>query len=320
MEFPVELRHAIEQRAEACTPAQLQKLSQQLTLRYHTLSGRGRSLLRDQDEALAYAIVRMPATFGAVGDALAHTLECTFLRPRSMLDVGAGTGAGSWAAQTLLELDAITCVEREPAMRSLGTALMQQGGKALLHARWLEGDLTRNSLPCHADLVLASYMLNELSPASRTAAVNKLWDSADQLLLILEPGTPTGFSILLQIREQLLGRGAFLAAPCPHTGPCRLSDKDWCHFSARIARSRLHRQLKDADVPYEDEKYAYLAFSKAPVLPASARILRHPKIEKGQITLSMCSADSNQLLPVRKREGERFRRARKVSWGDSFIL
>ena len=41
MEFPVTLRAAIEQRAAQYTPAQLKVLSQQLTLRYHTQSGRG---------------------------------------------------------------------------------------------------------------------------------------------------------------------------------------------------------------------------------------------------------------------------------------
>ena len=53
MEFPVTLRAAIEQRAAQYTPAQLKALSQQLTLRYHTQSGRGQSLLSQGDEALA---------------------------------------------------------------------------------------------------------------------------------------------------------------------------------------------------------------------------------------------------------------------------
>ncbi|WP_275945279.1 small ribosomal subunit Rsm22 family protein, partial [Brucella melitensis] len=30
-------------------------------------------------------------------------------------------------------------------------------------------------------------------------------------------------------------------------------------FSQRVARSRIHRMTKDAEVPWEDEKFVYLA-------------------------------------------------------------
>lgn len=320
MEFPVSLRSAIEQRAAACTPAQLSALSQRLTLRYHTMSGRGQSLLSQQDEALAYAAVRMPATFGAVCGALQHTLSALDTLPQTLLDVGAGTGAASWAAASLLPLTQIMCVEREASMRMLGQSLMHEGPAPLCEARWLSSDLVRDALPAGQDLVLASYMLNEFSPAQRAAAIQKLWDAAGQLLVILEPGTPAGFALLREARTQLLSQGAYLAAPCPHTDACRLAEGDWCHFSARIARSRLHRLLKGGDVPYEDEKYAYMAFSKLPVHPAAARILRHPQVSKGQITLSLCCPDANQPLTVRKRDGDAFKAARKSDWGDPFPL
>lgn len=318
MEFPVTLRAAIEQRAAQYTPAQLKALSQQLTLRYHTQSGRGQSLLSQGDEALAYAAVRMPATFGAVCGALEQTLPTLPILPKTLLDVGAGTGAASWAAAALLDLERITCLEREDAMRTLGQALMQAGAAPLPQANWLAGDVVRDALPAGADMVLASYMLNEFAPAQRKAAVQKLWDAAGQVLVILEPGTPVGFALLREVRQQLLAQGAYLAAPCPHAQPCRLAEGDWCHFSARIARSRLHRLLKEGDVPYEDEKYAYMAFSKVPVQPAFARILRHPKAGKGQITLSLCGPNANQELTVRKRDGNAFKAARKADWGDAF--
>ncbi len=318
MEFPVTLRAAIEQRAAQYTPAQLKALSQQLTLRYHTQSGRGQSLLSQGDEALAYAAVRMPATFGAVCGALEQTLPALSVLPKTLLDVGAGTGAASWAAASLLELEGITCFEREPAMRTLGQALMQSGFAPLPGARWVAGDALRDALPAGADMVLASYMLNEFSPEQRAQTVHRLWAAAGQLLVILEPGTPVGFALLREVRQQLLAEGAYLAAPCAHTGPCRLAGDDWCHFSARIARSRLHRLLKEGDVPYEDEKYAYLAFSKTPVQPAAARILRRPKAAKGQITLSLCCPDANRELTVRKRDGDAFKAARKAGWGDAF--
>ena len=58
------------------------------------------------------------------------------------------------------------------------------------------------------------------------------------------------------------------------------SDKnqaDWCHFSERLQRSRDHMIAKGARVPFEDERYAYVAVSRVPVVhPASARIIKPP--------------------------------------------
>ena len=55
-----------------------------------------------------------------------------------------------------------------------------------------------------AELVLCSYCLNELSQSGRKAAVNRLWESTERLLLIVEPGTPEGYANILSAREQLL--------------------------------------------------------------------------------------------------------------------
>lgn len=315
MELPLSLRTAIEARASHLRPEHMRRISQQLTQRYHHESGRGQVLVNREDEVIVYSLVRMPATYAAVSHALAHTLEHFPTSPATLLDVGAGTGAASWAAAGQLSLQQITCFEREPAMRALGQALMADSGEFPANVRWAAGDVTRDLLPCRADLVIASYMLNEFSPAARTAALDKLWDAADDLLLILEPGSPEGFAILSQARNYLLAKGAFPVAPCPHAKPC---PNDWCHFSARVARSRLHKLLKEGDAPYEDEKFCYMAFSRCPVELPAGRVLRHPQVSKGQIELSLCRPDGISSLTVRKRDGDAFKAARKAEWGDSF--
>lgn len=314
MELPLSLRTAIESRASHLRPEQMRRISQQLTQRYHNESGRGQVLVNRDDEVLVYSLVRMPATYAAVSHALAHALERFPSAPATLLDVGAGTGAATWAAAEQLSFQQITCFEREPAMRALGQALMADSGDFSAAPRWVSGDVTRDALPCHADLVIASYMLNEFSPAARTAALDKLWDAANDLLLILEPGSPEGFALLSQARAHLLAKGAFPVAPCTHGGPCQ---NDWCHFSARVARSRLHKFLKEGDAPYEDEKFCYIAFSRRPVELPSGRILRHPQVSKGQIELSLCRPEGISSLTVRKRDGDAFKTARKSGWGDS---
>lgn len=103
------------------------------------------------------------------------------------------------------------------------------------------------------------------------------------------------------------------------TNLCPLPPDDWCHFSCRVARSRLHRQLKGGDAPYEDEKFCYLAFGRAKgrpgFIPASYAIL---KSESGKITLQLCTPSGLVTLPVRKRDGTLFKTARKANSGDAF--
>ena len=83
------------------------------------------------------------------------------------------------------------------------------------------------------------------------------------MLIAVEPGNPAGWSRILQVRERLIALGAHIAAPCPHAFACPVVAPDWCH-SRRVARSRMHRRIKFADVPWEDEKFIYLAASREP--------------------------------------------------------
>lgn len=318
MEFPIPLRTAVESRAATLPQAQLLRDAQALSERYRGGSGSGKRLVTTKYEALAYSVTRMPATFGAVSSALEYALAHTVRLPRTLLDVGAGTGAAAWAADALLELDEVTCLEREDAMRSLGQEFMQSGSESLQAAKWVAGDLVSGPLPGKADLVVASYVLNEVREEDRPAAVEKLWNAAEEMLLLVEPGTPAGFVQLRAARDSLLQQGAQIAAPCPQEGACPIAGEDWCHFACRISRSRLHKQLKGGDAPYEDEKFAFLALVRTDAGRCDARILRHPFVESGKITLELCTAEGLKTVSVRKRDGAAFKRARKAGWGDEF--
>ncbi len=92
-----------------------------------------------------------------------------------------------------------------------------------------------------------------------------MWAKTNDTLLIVEPGTPSGYQRILDARAQLIKNGAHVIAPCPHDDACPLVKPDWCHFSQRLQRSRVHKQLKSAELPYEDEKFIYVALSRAPV-------------------------------------------------------
>lgn len=79
----------------------------------------------------------------------------------------------------------------------------------------------------------------------------------------------------------------------------------------------MHRLLKSADAPYEDEKYAYIAFSKAECRPAAGRIIRHPQMDKGRVSLDICTADGIGRRSYTRKSGEAYALARKSNCGDS---
>lgn len=202
-------------------------------------------------------------------------------------------------------------------MISVGRQLTEFCG---VPAVWKQGDIT-SGIDDSAELVMCSYCLNELTETVRRKTVEQLWSSTQRLLLIVEPGTPDGYSRILSARQQLIGLGAHIAAPCPHENACPLTvgaePGDWCHFTVRVARSRLHKQLKGGDVPYEDEKFCFLAASREEFSPCAARVLRHPRIDSGRITLKLCTPGGAEERMVTKKSPQ-FKAARKSDAGDSF--
>ena len=315
MELPLTVRNAIEANAAAWQPSVLKNASSALTDRYKTVSGSGKNLVISEADAAVYAAVRMPATFGAVYSALKSSLDISGVECGSLLDAGSGTGACACAAAELCDLDEITCLEREKVMADLGIKLLSNCGSPLSAASWKRLDITKDETDIRADLVTESYMLNELKPEQRHKAIDKLWECTEKLLLLVEPGTKEGFEVIKEARSYLLKKGGHIAAPCPHENECRLDKNDWCHFTARIQRSRLHKLIKGGDVPYEDEKYTYIAVIRSPSYTSYSRVLRHPVTEKGRITLSLCSPDENRTVTVTK-SSPIYKQARKVRCGD----
>lgn len=315
--LPDKLQTALEEWTRHSDAAHLARDARAISEAYRTRTGEGNRLLTRPNEAAAYAASRMPATYAAARAALEQALDASGLEPRSLLDCGAGTGAVGWAADGLLTLEHVTCLEREDAMRQAGSALMRAGSAALAHADWRAWDLTAETPLPRADLVCEGYMLGELAEEKRLPAARRLWDAAVQMLLFIEPGTPQGFRNLAAVRRELAGEGAYVAAPCPFAAAgCPMEGDDWCHFAVRVQRTRLHKVLKGGDAPYEDEKFCYLALTREePAHPCAARVLRHPQIAPGRITLTLCEGGQKAQRVITKKD-PLWKRARKTGVGE----
>lgn len=221
----------------------------------------------------------------------------------------------TFAADALLGLERATCLERETAMRAVGQQLMREAGG--VQAEWAACDLTAKEPLPRAGLVCEGYMLGELEASMRLHVAGKLWDACEQMLVLIEPGTPQGFANLRAVREALTGRGAYVAAPCPEgSAACPMTGDNWCHFAVRVQRTRLHKALKGGDAPYEDEKFTYLVLTREkPENPCRARLLRHAQIGPGRILLPVCEAGEEKTMTVTKKD-PLWKRARKIRWGE----
>ncbi|MGX1269621.1 ribosomal protein RSM22 (predicted rRNA methylase) [Streptomyces phaeoluteigriseus] len=262
----------------------------------------------------------MPATFEAVRSALEAFADAVpDWTPGSHVDVGGGTGAATWAVSaTWPGRRPVTVLDwAEPAL-AVGRELAASNPD-LEQVRWQRARIGSALTLEPTDLVTVSYVLNELPGPDRAALVDAA-ASAAQAVVIVEPGTPDGYGRIIEARDRLIAAGFRIAAPCPHSAACPIvPGEDWCHFSARVSRSSLHRQVKGGSLPYEDEKFGYVAAARFPVAPAPSRVVRRPQIRKGQVLLDLCEAEERLArTTVSKRHGDLYKAARDAEWGDAW--
>ncbi|MEU0284447.1 small ribosomal subunit Rsm22 family protein [Streptomyces sp. NPDC006147] len=312
------LRAALAGLLEGIPARQAAQAVERLIAHYRGATPTDTPILRDRADVAAYAAYRMPATFEAVRSALRAFADAVpGWTPGDHVDIGGGTGAAAWAVGATWDGERpVTVLDWAGPALDLGRELAA-GHRTLRGARWERARIGPALTLGPTDLVTVSYVLNELTASDRAALVDAA-AAAAQAVVIVEPGTPDGYARMIEARDRLVAAGFHVAAPCPHSAACPIvPGTDWCHFSARVSRSSLHRQIKGGTLPYEDEKFSYVAVTRGPVAPAPARVVRKPQIRKGQVLLDLCETDpSLRRTTVTKRHGDLYRAARDTGWGD----
>ncbi len=319
--LPAPLRAALDRALEGAPRKGLAERAARTSQAYRSgLPSSG--VIREPDDALAYALTRLPATYAACATVLAEAARMApGFAPKSLLDAGAGTGAASWAASEVWPgLETVIWLDASAPFLTLAALLATEGPRALQVAEPRRGDLTSVGPWPAADLVVTSYALAEIAPDRQTSTTTELWNAATGLLAIVEPGTPAGYARILAARNALIDLGATVLAPCPHQAACPLVGEDWCHVSVRLPRSRDHRLAKGAEVPFEDERFAYLIAARPGIAaaPYRPRVLAPPRTAKPGIALKLCGLDGQveqRLVP--KRDKPAYALARRLDWGDT---
>jgi ribosomal protein RSM22 (predicted rRNA methylase) len=317
-DLPAELKSALDAKLRGFSRSDAAERSAAISKTYR--EGGGSGAIRTETDALAYALARMPATYAAITATLNALTEIRpDFAPKTLLDVGAGPGTASWAAaEAFSSLAEFTLLDSNDALRKLALDLVSESFR-LRDVHYERGE-ARSALTKAeaADLVIASYMIGEIGAAEQSALAALMWEKTGDTLLVVEPGTPAGYARIIALRERLIALGAHVAAPCPHDGKCPLVAPDWCHFTQRLHRSRAHMQVKGAEVPFEDEKFAYVALTRAPLAMRPARVLAQPETTKVAIKIKLCTTDGLAVAAVPRRDKTAYQAARKLRWGHTF--
>ncbi|XP_058104737.1 uncharacterized protein LOC131248473 isoform X2 [Magnolia sinica] len=256
------------------------------------------------DETVAYVAARMPAVYSACHRVLREVRRrLPEFSPTKVLDFGSGPGTALWALREIWprSLERANLIEPSKAMQRTGQSLLQDlKDLPLIQSYGSIQALTQNLEKGERDhdLVIASYVLGEIpSLSDRITIARQLWDLTRDILVLVEPGTPHGFSIISQMRSHLLWMakrkcrkaddavnasrdmsdtannvvahksGAFVVAPCAHDGACPLEKSEkYCHFVQRLERTSSQRAYKRSKGEplrgFEDEKFCFVALRR----------------------------------------------------------
>jgi ribosomal protein RSM22 (predicted rRNA methylase) len=217
-DLPAELKTALDARLHGLSRSDAAGRATSISQTYR--DGGGSGAIRSEVDALAYALARMPATYAAVTASLNALTEIRpDFAPLSLLDVGAGPGTATWAAaEAFSSLRNFALLDANTALRTLALELAHDSHR--LHDMAYRRGEARVALADSeaADLVVASYMIGEITEPERRLLTELMWAKTRDTLLVVEPGTPAGYARIIALRAQLIASGAHVIAPCPHDG------------------------------------------------------------------------------------------------------
>jgi ribosomal protein RSM22 (predicted rRNA methylase) len=313
--LPADLAAALDNKLEGLSRRETAARAAILSKTYR--DGGTSAAIRSEADALAYALARMPATYAAVAACLEALRDIRpDFAPKTLLDVGAGPGTATFAGtQAFPTLTTFALLDCNAALRRLALELAR-GNARLQNMTYRAGDISDVLAKSEAaDLVVASYVIGELMPAEQRELTQSMWAKCRDTLLVVEPGTPAGYGRIIALRAQLIAAGAHVLAPCPHDKPCPLAAPDWCHFSQRLQRSRAHKQVKGAELPFEDEKFSHVALMRTPPAHRPSRVLAQPRLSKVEVSAKLCTAEGLVLARVPHRDRSAYAAARRWRWG-----
>lgn len=160
----------------------------------------------------------------------------------------------------------------------------------------------KSSEPTSKTAAVFCYSMTELAELPK-------WAENCEALIILEPATQDDGRKLLTLRQNLIEKGFYAWAPCPHQGPCPLllnSKTDWCHDRVELELPTWFQEIEQ-HLPIKNRTItmSYLAMRRLqPASPEWARITGDRLNEKGKTRQLVCRGNQREFLAWMHRDGE----------------
>ncbi|KAF9270814.1 Rsm22-domain-containing protein [Marasmius fiardii PR-910] len=251
-------------------------------------------------DGTAFATIALPAHYSAIKSVLQHLKHR--MNPdwevRRVIDWGAGTGSGLWAALHTFQqhphsemedfilsnsvVESYLGIDKRDGLVNIGKRLLNAADYKNTDVSWQrsfqEDDKISRSLG-YDTLALSAFYLSSLpTHLARKALVKQMWESGAHTLVLIDHNSRTGFENIAEARETLLSmgrkemqdpataewpiRGSHVVAPCPHDGECPLyrsgSSRIVCGFSQRLQTPSFIRHTKRSGAGHEDVGYSYV--------------------------------------------------------------
>ncbi|CAB5374075.1 unnamed protein product [Rhizophagus irregularis] len=244
-------------------------------------------------EAMAYIAGYLPISYGPIFNVLTELKSrIPDFSPQSVMDFGTGPGTAIWVSHNIWDKHVPNFLGidiSESMLRTAEKLLSFQPKEDRIKNIEFKRYLSYEPHQLKHDLVISAFTLNELPNDNiRETVLESLWNRTNDLLVLIENGTPAGFKIIAEARKRILNinkqnnevestidnledeiksitkHGAHVVAPCPHDGICPLvKSRNWCHFSQRINRPLYLMQTKNVkNHNFEDSKYCYVILRK----------------------------------------------------------
>lgn len=181
-------------------------------------------------------------------------------------------------------------------------------------------------------MVVSAFCLSEFpNVSSRMQAVNTMWSNCSDTLVLIDRGTPIGFEVISNARQQILdivskaGQCAYILAPCAHELKCPLIGVAgrWCSAPQKVHLSPIVRSIRGNKYNHEDIKFSYVVIKRGKRPPAEAanywpRIVFPPLKRNKHIILDTCTkaGSIDRVIIGKSSPAPQYYHARKSYWAD----
>lgn len=282
--------------------------------------------IQKSTDCIAYLGLRFPATYAQIVSALLHLAErLPAWKPKSVLELGCGPGTGIWAAKSVWPgIVSATGVDQEQLFLSLAEEI-HYSSKLAMDTVWVKSTIQKwlnGEDKTTYDLIIVANVLNELPQEERDLLIQKISGHSSGVVLLLEPGTAVG-NTLIQGAAIAAAETQKLLAPYIHN-TLVTSETTWIHFSQRFQRPdfqrRIRQSMRDSQLmasDWEEAKYCYVAWGNVSHEKSFwGQCIGHVEKRKGLLTIPVLTEEGIVNPRVLKRNKADYNYVKDIRWGE----